>query len=99
MPTGPQRKKAINTRGPNVVHGQWIGGANYAVGEREQFRSQSHARAVMQSRIQGYDPISKKRTPLVEGSEMKLYRGAEDETPFRTLRQTGRGIRREVGEG
>lgn len=96
MPTGPQRKKEIKTRGPNAVYGQWHGGANYGVGEREGFRSQSHARSVMQSRIQGYDPISGKKTPLVKDSEMHLYRGAEDEQPFRTLRQTGRGIRREV---
>lgn len=96
MPTGPQRKKQVKTRGPNTVHGQWHGGPNYGTGDREQFRSQAHARSVMQSRIQGYDPISGNKTPLVKDSEMHLYHGPDDEQPFRTLRQTGRGIRREV---
>lgn len=95
MPTGPQRRKATKPRGPNAVHGEWAGGANYANGGREQFRSQAHARSVMQSRISGYDPISGTKTPLVRDSEMRLYRGAEDEQPFTTLRQTNRGIRRE----
>ena len=96
MPTGPQRKKEIKTRGPNVVQGQWHGGPNYGLGEREQFRSQAHARSVMQSRIQGYDPVSGKKTPLVKDSEMHLYRGSDASEPFKTLRQTGRGIRKEV---
>lgn len=95
MPTGPQRQKPKSPRGPNAVHGQWHGGSNYAPGEREQFKSMSHARAVMQSRIAGFDPIGGKRTPLVQDSEMQLYRGADDPEPFRTLRQTNRGIRTE----
>lgn len=95
MPKGPQRQRAKSPRGPNAVHGEWHGGVNYASGGREQFRSQSHARSVMQSRIQGFDPITQKRTPLVSDSEMKLYRSPEDPEPFRTLRQTSRGIRTE----
>jgi hypothetical protein len=95
MPTGPQRKTAKTPRGPNAVHGMWHGGPNYAIGEREQFKSQAHARSVFQSRISGYDPISGLKTPVVQDSEMHLYRGAEDEHPFRSLRQTSRGIRRE----
>jgi len=95
MPTGPQRSKPKNPRGPNAVYGQWHGGPNYAPGEREQFKSQSHARSVMQSRISGYDPVSGKRTPVVQDSEMHLYRGSEDDQPFRSFRQTNRGIRRE----
>jgi hypothetical protein len=95
MPAGPYRKTAKTPRGPNAVHGSWAGGPNYAIGEREQFRSMSHARQVMQSRIAGFDPITKKQTPNVSDSEMQLYRSADDEQPFRTLRQTNRGIRSE----
>ena len=95
MPAGPYRKTPKTPRGPTAVHGQWAGGPNYAPGEREQFRSQAHARSVMRSRIEGFDPITKKQTPNVSNSEMHLYRGAEDEQPFRTLRQTNRGIRSE----
>jgi hypothetical protein len=95
MPNGPQRQKAKTPRGPNAVHGEWHGGPNYASGGKEQFRSQAHARSVMQSRISGYDPISGLKTPVVQDSEMKLYRGADDEEPFRVYKQTGRGIRSE----
>jgi hypothetical protein len=94
MPNGPQRKKAVNPRGPNKVYGQWHGGPNYAVGEPEEFRSQAHARSVMQSRIGGWDPISGKQTPVVQDSTMDLARDAGGE-PFRRLSQTRRGIRRE----
>jgi hypothetical protein len=95
MPTGPQRQKPKTPRGPNAVHGLWAGGPNYALGEREPFKSMSHARSVMQSRIAGYDPISGLRTPVVQDSEMMLYRGADDDQPFRSLKQTNRGIRTE----
>ena len=95
MPTGPQRAKPKNPRGSNKVEGLWHGGYSYAHGdERESFRSQAHARQVMQSRISGYDPISGKGTPAVEGSSMELYRPGGDE-PFRRLTQTRRGIKRE----
>jgi hypothetical protein len=95
MPTGPQRAKPKNPRGPNKVEATWHGGHSYAHSdEREEFKSMSHARSVMQSRISGWDPISRKDTPVVEGSTMDLYKPGSDE-PFRRLSQTTRGIRRE----
>jgi hypothetical protein len=93
MTVGPQR--ARGKRGPNKVWGQWHGGSNYALGEREEFSSQAHARRVFQSRISGWDPMTSKRTPNVEDSEMHLYGSAEQESPFRGLKQTKRGIRTE----
>lgn len=93
MPTGPQRPKGTK-RGPNPVEGAWHGGPNYAQGDRESFKSQSHARSVMQSRIGGWDPVSGKQTPVVQDSAMELYRPGADE-PFRRLSQTKRGIKRE----
>jgi len=95
MPTGPQRPKPSNPRGPNKVEAMWHGGPNYAASdERETFRSQSHARQVMQSRISGYDPIQGLRTPVVEDSVMDLFRPGSNE-PFRRYSQTRRGIKRE----
>lgn len=95
MPAGPQRAKPKNTRGPTKVEGVWYGGPSYSASdERETFRSQSHARQVMASRISGYDPLQGKQTPTVSESTMDLYRPGSQE-PFRRLSQTRRGIRRE----
>lgn len=94
MPTGPQRAKPKNPRGSNKVEGMWHGGPNYASGDREDFKSQSHARDVMRQRIGGWDPISGKQTPVVQDSSMDLYKPGGDE-PFRRLSQTRRGIKRE----
>jgi hypothetical protein len=95
MPQGPQRQKPKTPRGPNKVEGVWRGGPNYSdQPERETFRSQSHARQVMQSRASGWDPIQGLKTPVVQDSQMELYRpGSAD--PFLRMSQTNRGIRRE----
>lgn len=94
MPSGPQRAKPKNPRGSNKVEATWHGGPNYAQGDRESFKSQAHAKDVMRSRISGWDPVSRKDTPVVEDSAMDLYRPGSDE-PFRRLSQTRRGIKRE----
>jgi len=97
-PKGPQRsgEKQIRNSSRAPVYGVWHGGANYAVGEPEQFTSKAHARRVFQSRIEGYDPVSGLKTPLVRDSEMHLYSGHPDEgAPFHSFRQTRRGIRSE----
>jgi hypothetical protein len=100
MPTGPQRAKPKNPRGPNKVEAKWHGGPNYAseangaMLERESFKSMSHARSVMQSRIGGWDPVSGLQTPVVQDSAMDLYRPGSVE-PFQRLSQTNRGIKRE----
>ena len=77
------------------VWGDWYGGPNYAMGDREQFNSISHAREVMASRIAGTDPISGLRTPLVQDSEMMLHDTEDSDYPFTSFKQTKRGIRRE----
>ena len=98
MPNGPKRSGSPKpVGGSRAVWGQWHGGHNYAGGDAEQFSSKAHARRVFQSRIEGYDPVSGLKTPLVSDSEMHLYGGdpSEGHEPFQAFKQTKRGIRSE----
>lgn len=100
MPVGPRRTASVNkvntTGKSRAVWGMWNGGGSYAPGGAEQFRSQNHARAVMQSRIDGYDPSTGSRFPAVSSSVMDIYKGHPDEgVHIKRLSQTKRGIRTE----
>ena len=98
MAVGPQRsQKKERNGGSRAVWGQWHGGSNYASGEPERFSSQAHARRVFQSRMEGYDPVTDTKTPLVQDAEMHLYPGHPEEghSPFKSYRQTRKGIRTE----